>query len=386
MLNLIRYYQNLPRDRKRLFYPIVLPLKIFYKNWREIRFNIYILSGKGKGIETNIRMLCITSAKKTPCFIARVYETAPTQVFIKRAFIWNLKRIISEYSSNIDLTLIDTHRLFRHFVKVKNSFLIPHFVKLILDINKPMEEVSKMFSRNVKGDLRITRKFNYSYDTFSDLKSLKFFYEKMYVPYIKERYPERAEILELDELKGIIKKGMLIFVKSEGKYICGSLCENRKKHFFFHQLGILDGNEDFLRKRALTALYYFTIIKAKEENAKVLDFDTTGPFLSDGLLRHKIKWGARVCRDRTKDRLLTLIVNRHKNVAPIFTAQPFICIENGTLKAVIFVSGDTEADNFDIKSFNDQFATPGITALKIIDSEKQTEYINKHMQSMMVSA
>lgn len=374
--NPMNYYRNLPKKTKRILYPFVLPLKILYEAGLEIRFSVYILSGKGNNTETTIKMLYITSGKVLSYFTARIYEEAPVPIFIKKAYIWQLKRILNEQSTAVDLTLIDMHKFVPFFLKVKNAFLVPSSVGWTLNINKPTQEIINGFRKNTKvTDLRRIRKFKYSYDVLSDLESLNFFYEKMHIPYMKKRHQEEAVINNLVFYKKILKSGELLFVKLNGEYIAAALCRKNGERYCLFRLGVLNGDEDFVKKGALAALYYFVILRAKEKNMKTIDFTNSRPFLSDGLLHYKRKWGTRVCQDTTIERSLYLIVNRPQNAATIFSEQPFICLDKGELKAVIFVTGDTETQNFDINNFNEKFAAPGITALKVINSETEKEYI-----------
>jgi len=374
-LNPISYYRNLPRRVKEFLEPLVLPLKVSYKNWREIRFNIYILSGKGKGTEATLKTLYITSSEKTSYFIRRVYENAATSVFIKSTCFWNLNRIINEYSSEVDLTLIDMNRLIPYFLKLKNAFLVPSFVRQKLDINKSKEEIIAGFRKNTRAvDLRRIRKFKYSYDIRSDLDSLKFFYEKMHVPYIQKRYPEEASIDSFNDIKKILQHGEILFIKSDGMYVAAALCKKEKECYYFCRLGVFDGNEDFVKKGALSALYYFGIIKAKDENMKTIDFGHSRPLLSDGVLHYKRKWGALVYNDTALNRFFYLILNKPQNISAVFIKQPFVYIDKKELKAVMLLDGHIKAEDFDINNLFDEFSSPGIAAFKVIGCEKEVEY------------
>ena len=61
---------------------------------------------------------------------------------------------------------------------------------------------------------------------------------------------------------------------------------------------------------SLADRYYHAILWAKEKGHTQLDFGHCGPFLNDGILLYKKRWGMRMKRSRTKHRMLFLSVHR----------------------------------------------------------------------------
>jgi hypothetical protein len=344
-----------------------------------MQFDVYILSGKGKGTDETIQMLYIASCKMAHYFISRVYDDTPSSIFIKKAYLWQLKRIIKEHTAGIDLVMVDMHKIASYFLKMKNAFLLPGWVRMKMDITKPKEEIIDhlMFKskwEDLKRTLKKITKLNYSYEIFNDPESLKIFYEKMHVPYIQKRYPKQADFKDLDYYKKILKKGELIFVKRDDQYVAAVICYLKNNSYFWHSIGILDGNEDFVKDGALYALYYFSILRAKDKKAKMFDFGVARPFLSDGVLSHKKKWGAGLFLDRKIERVVYLKIHNAKRPAKVFAEQPFICIEKDKFKAVAFLNHGGSLDHFDIQAFIKKYSVPGITSFIVNNPEVEKEY------------
>lgn len=355
-----------------------MPFKVLYKIRKELRFNVYILSGKNRFTDSTIKVLYIISCEIPPYFINRFYKDAPHISRIKISYVWRLKKIISDRFPDVDFVMADMHKFLTHFFKIKNSFLVPIFIKQALALNKPKHEIIKGFRKNTRHtDLRKIRKFKYTYEISSDLSALKFFYERMYSPYIRKRYVEEAAVNDFDEIKKIFKNGEILFIKSDDKYISAVLAERKNGHYFWHRVGVLDGNHDFVKKGALSATYYFAILRAKELNAQVIDFGHSRPYLSDGVLRHKRKWNAYIFQAQDIQRLIYMKINKTKNAADVFSEQPFLCIENGNLKAVKFLNHDVKIADFDVKKFIDQYGAPGIAGFKIVDMDREMEFVNE---------
>jgi hypothetical protein len=306
---MMNQYYRCYDETKRWFYPFILPFKILKFLLRELRFDVYLLSGK-----TN--MFYITSSEITPYFIERICKDGSITK-IKKIYAWELRRYIVQQEA----VLIDMHKLFEHFFN--NDFLVPPYVRQVLDLDKPVDELIK--------ENRDFKKFSkYRCEVLTDLNALKFFYEKMYFPYIKKRYGDSAVIQSFNYFeKKFLKKGELVFIKLNDEYVSAALCEMSNKVYFFKKVGVL--NESLVKEGALSATYYFAILRAKEKNAKYIDFGLSRPFLSDGVLRHKRKWGTQICEDKKINRIFYM-----KNTFK----QPFICIKNKKLTAVVFSKND----------------------------------------------
>lgn len=278
---------------------------------KELVFDVYILSCKTKNITY------VTSSDIDSYFVEKFCGEDVTITKIKRIYVWELKRFINRQ----DVVLADTHKLFSHLFN--GGFLIPPFVRQVLDIDG--SEIIKINAKNLK------KVYNnkYSYEVSNDLNTLKFFYEKMYVSYIKKRYGDSAHVEDFDSIRKILEKGELLLIKLDDEYVSAQLSEIDDDVYFLRKNGVLD--ERFVGEGALVATYYFGILRAKEINAKTVDFGLSRSFLSDGSLRHKSLWGTIICEDKGTKRVIYL-----KNIFE----QPFVYIEDEKLKAAIFSKDD----------------------------------------------
>ena len=289
---------------------MTLPSRIL----KELIFDVYLLSDKTK----NTIYITSISAGVDRYIIERLYRDDVIITKIKRIYAWELRKFVTQQ----DAVIVDMYKYFTRFFK--DGFLIPSLVNQVLNIDQPIDEVIKIDRNNLK---RVSK---YSYEITNDPDTLKFFYEKMYVPYIKRRYRDSACIESLDKIKKIFKNGELVFVTLDGERISADLNQLIDDTYFLRKGGVID--DSFIKKGATVANYYFSIMRAKEKNAKIVDLGLSRPFLLDGVLRHKNHWGARICES---DR-----INRFFYSKNVLFKQPFIYIENKKLKAAIFSEDD----------------------------------------------
>jgi hypothetical protein len=149
----------------------------------------------------------------------------------------------------------------------------------------------------------------------------------MYAPRIKKKY---GIVEDFIYFKKSLRKGELLFVKHNDKYVSGALCEIHNDTYYCQKNGVL--HENYVKDGALLATYYFPILRAKNINVKIIDFGLSKPFLSDGVLWHKNRLGGKICEQESAKRFIYM-----KN---ILFEDPFIYIEDGKLKAAIFSEDD----------------------------------------------
>jgi hypothetical protein len=295
---------------KDLYYVLTLPIRIL----KEITFDVYLLSDKKT---KNIIYITSPSVGKVPYFIERICGNDASITKIKRIYIWELRKFVEDQ----DAVLVDMYRLFARFFD--RGFFVPEFVRQVLDIDKPLNDVIKLRDRELK------KVHKYSYEISNDPDTLKFFYEKMYVHHIKIKYGDLA-VDNFDNIRKIFKNGELVFVTLDGKRVSAYLNEMSGDTYILRRNGILD--DSFAKEGAMVAAYYFSILRAKERDAKAVDFGGSKPFLLDGVLRHKNQWGTKICISKTAQRIIYL-----KNV---LFEQPFIYIDGEELKIAIFSEDD----------------------------------------------
>lgn len=292
-----------------LYYVATLPFRVL----RELPFDVYVLSDKTK----RITYITSSSVGPTPYFVERICCKDATMTKVKRIYAWELRK----FANRQDAVLIDMPRLLSFLFD--DGFLVPPFVRQVLDIDGPVDNIIKINSKNLR------RVYKYNYEVSNDENMLKFFYDKMYVPHMKRRYGDSA-VEDFSHIEKIFKNGELLLIKHDGKCVSAQLCEIDGDSYFLRKNGVLD--ESFVEDGALVATYYFGTMRAKERNAKIVDFGRSRPFLSDGVLRHKSLWGTRICDDKAVKRIIYL-----RNV---LFEQPFIYVENEKLKAVVFSEND----------------------------------------------
>ncbi len=336
--------------------------------FKEVRLSCFVFSGKDKITGKQVITLYVTSHEVIPYFISQIYKEQPAVIEKRSIYFWQLQKLINRMTNRADLMLIDLHCMMLRLLKTGNAFRVPIFVRQRLNVNRPVEEIIRSFRKNTKStELRKIRKFGYTFDVFNDDKTLRFFYENMHIPYIRNKYTDDAVIDHFDSFKKIYNEGELLLIKNSEQYVSGVLCEKKNDLYFWQRVGLLNGDLELLKKGALAATYYFAILRAREKNAAYIDFGRSRPFLSDGVLRYKNKWGAIIHTDESNNRYICIKPNFQSSAFSFFYGAPFICMEKNECKAVAFSLTDkTDNQQPDIYNNYTVYRRSGISSFKTV--------------------
>jgi hypothetical protein len=191
-----------------------------------------------------------------------------------------------------DLIVCETSRFTLTHFQSRKGYIFPEWATTRINIDRPLNEICKSSETDYPNVLRRIRKYNLTYEILTDNESFTDFYDKFYIPYITKRHGSEAFIEDLSSLWKSSLSPMLIAISEHGITIGMSLFLKSGDTFYFKRLGLLNGDEEYLRHGVIGAFYYFGIIEGQKLGCKYLDLGGTRPFLNDGLTKYKLGLGA----------------------------------------------------------------------------------------------
>jgi hypothetical protein len=201
-----------------------------------------------------------------------------------------------------------------------------------------------MSKKTLKNNLRKIRRGNFRYSTTKDPADFHFFYYKMHLPYISKRHTDAAFKMSYKEMKASFENGELLQIKEGQKIVAGVIIDYKMMNGIprITKLGVLKGDFKYVKRGALIALYYYTIQYLKERNHERFSLGSTRPFFSDGVLQHKLNWGAKIVCESSNAILLSLL-SRNKRLHRFLSSNPFILKNRNRLTLATFSdSGSNE--------------------------------------------
>jgi hypothetical protein len=144
-----------------------------------------------------------------------------------------------------------------------------------------------------KNNIRRFRKYGFALSTSRSMEDFELFYERMHAPMIAQRHGEYAELESKASMrKTFAKNGLILFAATpEGEIVAGKLLYHYGRLAYVYASGTLDGDPRWHYLGALSALSWYEIRWAYENEIATLDCGSVRPFASDGNYLYKLRWG-----------------------------------------------------------------------------------------------
>jgi len=306
---------------------------------------------------------------------AKAFKQHPRILKQWKILMPSLKRIIKDEHNKIDLCIavlpIRYESDFRDLYKFKTC----KWVRQVLDISGPWEEIKKGFHKNAKEVNRTIRKYGYSHKISHDLNDLDTFYRQMYLPSIT-KFGDGARIIKYEWMKSFFSKGFLLIIMDGNNAISACLCSERDSTLSLRILGVLNGDEAYIKRGAQSAIYHFAISYAKENGFKEVDFELSRSSL-DGVYWYKSRWGATVYPyDESKTRVYFIIPRHSEKVVSFFKNNPAIIQTDEGLSGLVGMSESRDISDESVEYLTRRYYSPGLKSLHLLtpDSQETIKY------------
>jgi hypothetical protein len=264
------------------------------------------------------------SSLKKKYFIRLLLGKEYQQSYLGRKWFWQIPGLIE--SSNNDMVISEISSIsLDHFHKW-NGFVLPVWSSLIINIDRPMDEICPSRMSHFAHIKRRIRKYKLTYEILTDNESFDDFIARFYIPYITKRHGEEAVISDLKSAWNSSHSVFLLAIKEDGLIVAASFNEKSGEYFKLLNLGLLDGNEEYLQHGAIGALYYYGILEGKKRGCRYFNAGGSKPFINDGLTKYKIGWGAEFVSEYSHSgEYVWFGVNKHSPAAQEFLSNnPFV--------------------------------------------------------------
>ena len=325
------------------------------------RSNVYQLTGKTKQSEHNLSTIVFAEKEIAEYFSKLIYAKEPIIKFLGKRFLSDIPSLTE--NAEHDLTIVEAHRLFSHFLFDNGFFALPQ-INFLLDIRDPLETILRKFDRTKLSYTRKIVQLGYTYETTKDPAKLWSFYYEMYLPHMLAKHGKSARPTSYSSIKKFVSEGLLVLVKLNGEIVSGVVLVANNNELYL-PIGAVSARllTDRSFSLASHALTYYTIILGKQKGYDTIDFGDAPPFLNDGLFFYKAEWGMRIRPPPKKDEQVFGIKfsNMNEAVKDFLSTNPFIFSDGENLRGLTLLDSNTR----NIRQF---LNTPGISSLFVIST------------------
>ena len=274
--------------------------------------------------------------------------------------VWSLNRVIRRWEKTADLIIFRHKKFLPGGALARRMLVMPYYVAQTVELPPADADLRAVFRNSTTdGDLNRIRIAGFQYEVTQDAAQLEFFYDQMYRPFILARHREAASISPWPAFRRDYEKMELLLIRKAALPIAGTLNLQTGDCYTTHVNGVLNADKEMLRAGAVAAIYWFTIVEAHRRGCATVNWNCARPFLKDGVLAYKKKWGSRVVMDHRERELWLLPCGNRASTHRFLEANPFICERDGQLVSLIFLGSHTVLNDKELAKYLKSCSFPG---------------------------
>lgn len=240
-------------------------------------------------------------------------------------------------NSSADLVVVGANCLLTNLYAKHRFHIIPKWLCPVFSTaehpDSSIEKLCKSAKKDIKRNLVKASKGEFDWELVSDQKWFDHFYRDMYRPFAEQKYGEMVQLDSYSRVKRAFDQGVGIKVIQNGIEVGGTLVYIKNRTMRNPYMGIINGDDSIGRSGVSRLLYYYVMQLAHSWNCDAVNFGSSRPFISDGVLNYKLKWGMDVVQDELSSAAFALIAPNHTPAAMQFmSTHPFFELIDDSLK------------------------------------------------------
>jgi hypothetical protein len=357
-INSKNIYYTIPISLRVLFVPIKIILFLF----DVFRLKQWLLVGNEISSKEKLSIIYSGHEIEKNFLASLAYEGTHKESYIGKTWLWKIPKLEREGHNDCSMMVTEVHKAIRKILAKNNCLYVPCWIDGEVDTSLPC------MSDSLKTDIRRIKKNNLSYEVTDDYQQFQNFYFNMHLPYITKTFGKTAMVMKYGELRSETgnrgKYNDLLLVKKRGENIAGMLLEYKKHCVYLHDLGVKDGNFDYVKDGAIGALFYFSTLYARDRGYKWINFGPSRAFFNVGVFQFKKKRSIQIANSLNYAFRIKPL-SKISAVRGFFLNNPFIFIDNMNFYSMVFMNGDQSFSREDFERIYKNYFIKGISKIVI---------------------
>jgi hypothetical protein len=306
--------------------------------------------------------------------VAQRYFACPPQREAIGAWpVWRLPSTLKRMSASADLAIARVDRLSVRLFWQTNYLVVPEGVGSRLIVPEGPTRASRR-NESLRADLRRIRRGRFTAEISHAEADYETFYHTMYVPYLRKRHGSLAFIRNEHHMRRAFRRGGILWVQRDGQRIAGDLFQLRGGVLYALGVGTIGGDFMLMKEGVSAALYFFLIKYARERRCLYIDFGSSPPALTDGLLRYKRKWGCQLtAQPPTRYDYLLRWERPNEQVSEYLAHRALIFRKHGRLSAVTALGPGSVATPALARQLQHSLSIPGLQRIFVLLCDEKAD-------------
>jgi hypothetical protein len=334
-----------------------------------LRQKITLYEGEVKETGHRLSLVHIGDVNRSRAFIETLFGHIPEPKRLGSRFYWSAPREVPSAWRPCDILLVETNRLCAGRSRRAGFFTIPEWVefgrKVVADPSLRYHGASK----SLKSDLNKIHGSQFNVAITRDIRDFDAFYDTMYLPHARLRFGKSAIIKKRRALAKDFGSGFLLLLKDGARPIAGSLVKEEGDIITETTLGVLSGEDTFLRMGVSGAIDYHLLDWAASNKKTYMKVGHTRPFPQDGVYRNKRKWLMGIFPDTDGVMDMAVRIRRFDQaMATVLRQWPFVFQTPKGLAVFCGHDGDEPAGGKEIQKLIQGHTVEGLDDIVIVSA------------------
>jgi hypothetical protein len=245
------------------------------------------------------------------------------------------------------------------------------WVRQVLEIFPLRDDLPGRLSKGLVGrDLKALQDSGYEARLERSSEALKTFYNDIYLPHVRKRFAEEGRMSSLTEMALELAGGTVLLCCREGGLRSGGIITIGRDLVGVPWLGAAGGDARIVKEGGLTAVYHEALKLAVDRRVPLMDFSNTRPFVSDGIFRHKKRWGCVVRKPFHGVVPLAVEINMASECAHhFFRSFPLIHFQDGQARCVYGMAGRSEIEERKVEKLRGLLSSSDVSGMDVLGEE-----------------
>ncbi len=223
-------------------------------------------------------------------------EGETTEEALGRCLFSKIEKVADQYLEKSDLIVIERNRNAHWVPKTGDWVRTPYRVRLVMDFEADVDvdAIDSKLKANMFYNYQKVRRMRFYPYYSNDPEDFDYFYTRMFVPLLQNRYGHVASYGSKVFYADIVKRkggGILFTCLPDGKKVAGNLMYPQGDVLYALINGLLGGEKSLMNQGALASTYIFAVEYAVKQHFRRIDVGETLSMQNDGVFKHKKQWG-----------------------------------------------------------------------------------------------
>ena len=301
---------------------------------------------------------------------------------INKIFFWQIKTYVGRGALGDALTILHLGGFLAQQYKPDDFLNLPSALKAITEDISMRDVAERSFSKSAKRKMEELEKTQLSWKVCEDVESLGIFYNELYEPHARHRFGDHAIVFDFQKLRRLQRTGYLVLIFVDGRLISGCICRAIGRDLVFELAGIAWADQAPVSRMAGDMIYYVLLKIARQLGCVRVNYRDCRPFMNDGILRYKQRWGGVLWSEKTARRSIAINTPLQSASGRRFFVENYPIFEDGTgLSGLVVLDSERAVGVRDLKRMKKAYLKPGLKRLDVFcaagfDEEAQ-RYLRK---------